>query len=812
MARAKTLKDTQGNVVYPVNKASNTYMSDNATSVEDMFPIGTNDIKDKAVTADKIDFETFPGVQVFGVTVDASLSVTPEYDGFMVAFAKVDDCWGMNGGMVTLSLGADSGHMGNQTAQCNGGNLVGRFLQASCFASCEKGKTVTLTSTLTNAGGFSNRHIWGYIIPFFGLKKEKTAKAILGENGNLNFVYDSNTYNVGDTYTDNLGETVIKGVYALPDEARDWSEYHNDITSANFTSDFNLFKPTDTVHWFLFCNFLGPITGLKNLNTSNVVSMYGMFSGVGQFVETPVSPVSLKGIETWDTSKVTDMSGMFAAAWEHFVVTDVDLSTWDTSNVTNMANMFEYFGGGNVSVGDLSNWDTSKVTNMSYMFNGVSGQDIDSIKNWDVSNVTGMQGMFYDTDKLSLDLSGWDTSNVTDMSSMFSNASKLKTVYVGDGWNTDKVEESLGMFDDATSLVGGSGTAWNASNPTDKTYAHVDGGTDNPGYFTKLAEPTAKAILGENGNLNFVYDNNTYAVGDTYTDNLGETTISAVYDVPLEAGIFSRPGWSGSASNMREDITSVNFAENFHNFKPLKILCWFYYDGYVSSITNAQNLNTSNVTDMTQAFYYTGYNSSTFSLEGINNWDTSNVTNMSYMFADTGRNATTWNIGDLSNWDTGEVTNMSNMFSDAGRKATTWSIGNISNWNVSNVISMNSMFQYTGFQAVNEFSIDLSNWDTRNVTDMGYMFDSSAASSLDLSSWDTSNVTRMETMFHYTVKLETVYVGDGWNTDKVTDSSDMFVNATSLVGGAGTTYSEGNPTDKTYAHIDGGTSNPGYFT
>ena len=40
------------------------------------------------------------------------------------------------------------------------------------------------------------------------------------------------------------------------------------------------------------------------------------------------------------------------------------------------------------------------------------------------------------------------------------------------------------MFENCTSLVGGKGTTWNASNPIDKTYAHIDGGTSNPGYFT----------------------------------------------------------------------------------------------------------------------------------------------------------------------------------------------------------------------------------------------------------------------------------------------------------------------------------------
>ena len=40
---------------------------------------------------------------------------------------------------------------------------------------------------------------------------------------------------------------------------------------------------------------------------------------------------------------------------------------------------------------------------------------------------------------------------------------------------------------------------------------------------------------------------------------------------------------------------------------------------------------------------------------------------------------------------------------------------------------------------------------------------------------------------------------------------DMFKNCTSLVGGLGTTY-DVNHVDKDYAHIDGGPSNPGYFT
>ena len=44
-----------------------------------------------------------------------------------------------------------------------------------------------------------------------------------------------------------------------------------------------------------------------------------------------------------------------------------DISKWDTSNVTDMSGMF-YKGYTLSSLPDISKWDTSKVTNMSSMF------------------------------------------------------------------------------------------------------------------------------------------------------------------------------------------------------------------------------------------------------------------------------------------------------------------------------------------------------------------------------------------------------------------------------------------------------------
>ena len=129
--------------------------------------------------------------------------------------------------------------------------------------------------------------------------------------------------------------------------------------------------------------------------------------------------------------------------------------------------------------------------------------------------------------------------------------------------------------------------------------------------------------------------------------------------------------------------------------------------------------------------------------------------------------------------------------------------------NTSKVTNMYGMFGY----CTSLTSVDLSHFNTSKVTNMSCMFAfCGSLTSLDLSHFNTSNVTNMENMFQGDSNLRTVYVGNGWSTAAVTASDYMFYNCTSLVGGKGTTYSSSNPMDKTYAHIDGGTSNPGYFT
>ena len=128
--------------------------------------------------------------------------------------------------------------------------------------------------------------------------------------------------------------------------------------------------------------------------------------------------------------------------------------------------------------------------------------------------------------------------------------------------------------------------------------------------------------------------------------------------------------------------------------------------------------------------------------------------------------------------------------------------------NTSEVTNMGHMFN----GCIELTSLDLSSFNTSKVTHMHQMFQFCyELTSLDLSNFNTAKVTDMHYMLDYCTNLRTIYVGDGWSTAAVTNSTSMFRNCTSLVGGQGTTY-DANHIDKAYAHIDGGPSNPGYFT
>ena len=239
------------------------------------------------------------------------------------------------------------------------------------------------------------------------------------------------------------------------------------------------------------------------------------------------------------------------------------------------------------------------------------------------------------------------------------------------------------------------------------------------------------------------------------------------YPIPWEG---EHPGWW--ENDDYDDITEVVFEQSFANYHELPNASWMF--------SGCENLK---------------------SIDGMSNFNTSNVTDMSYMFSLCGQ---LQNL-DLSNFNTSKVTNMAQMFSNCQ----TLENLNLSNFVTNNVTDMNGMF----IACSKLRNLYISSFNTSNVTNMSYMFTScQLLTSLNVASFNTISVTNMEGMFTACFNLKTIYASERWNTAGVTSSNSMFDGCNSLKGGQGTTWRDTYPTDKTYAQIDGGTSNPGYFT
>ena len=213
---------------------------------------------------------------------------------------------------------------------------------------------------------------------------------------------------------------------------------------------------------------------LTSFDTSNVTSMGGMFSNA----------IKLKSLDvsTFNTEKVEYMGYMFSGC---IALPDLNISNFDTSRVTDMKYMFSNLSG--VSSLDLSSFNTSHVTDMTYMFFGMTKLKNLNVQSFDTSNVTKMDNMFEGAMKEPmdsvLDLSNFNTSRVTSAKRMFSNTN-IKTIYASPLFDVSNIVNSIQMFVGSMRIVGGNGTSFSWSNPTDKTYARIDA-PGTPGYFTQ---------------------------------------------------------------------------------------------------------------------------------------------------------------------------------------------------------------------------------------------------------------------------------------------------------------------------------------
>ncbi len=231
----------------------------------------------------------------------------------------------------------------------------------------------------------------------------------------------------------------------------------------------NTYNCDNMMYMFYQCNTITSLD-LSRFKTKNVTNMKEMFH-------------NCKNLKTLDlgnfnTSNVTDMYGMFSSCRE---LTTLNVSSFDTSNVKDMRYMFYYDY--KLNSLDISGFDTKKVTHMNFMFYNTDLEYID-VSGFDTSEVKNMECMFDGSRKLkTLDLSNFNTSKVINFDNMFQACSNLEKIYASDKFVINPSGTSRRVFWGCKKLKGGSGSVWNENN-IDGSYAHIDGGPSNPGYFT----------------------------------------------------------------------------------------------------------------------------------------------------------------------------------------------------------------------------------------------------------------------------------------------------------------------------------------
>ncbi len=353
----------------------------------------------------------------------------------------------------------------------------------------------------------------------------------------------------------------------------------------------------------------------------------------------------------FDTSNTTAIANMF---WQCSNLASVNLSTFNTSNVTSMCFIFQDCS--SLTSIDVTNFDTSNCGNIHGMFDGCSALASIDVSNFNTTAAQSFTNMFSGCSSLTqLNLISFDTGG-RDVTTywMFANCTNLQTIIVSSAFDVTNVENSEDMFKNCQSLKGGysSGpTQWDSSNPTDKTYAIIDGGTSSPGYFS-----TAIAKVGD-----------TFCKNSTEAANaIGSATGDVTITLYRGAGLMDL-GNAGTAGTIAYAIKNNTTADSFRVIVPANANIamdldhagsfWktLFYECTKLVYADLRGLDTSNETNLETTFY----GCTNLQEVILSSFNTSKVTDMTSMFSGCS-NLKTIKVGPY--FVTGQVTSSDAMF------------------------------------------------------------------------------------------------------------------------------------------------------
>lgn len=277
--------------------------------------------------------------------------------------------------------------------------------------------------------------------------------------------YEGSLWTNSETITD----IVISPVINIPPNANQLMDVSREGNNSVFSymegntlhiqANGNIIFPENSSNFFRGFPNLKSIEGLEHIDTSKVTNMSGMFEDLPRLEKL--------NVRYFDVTNVTTMRHLFRCGGPecfhdlppavschngqptYEAIHDqseliLDVSLWDTPHLVNMLDIFR--GQVRIRTLDMGNFDTSKVTDMQGLFACTFALTELNISNFDTSSATTMNGMFYDARSIEeLDLSSFDTSNVLDMNRMFWNAVELRELDLSN-FNTSRVTDMRHMF------------------------------------------------------------------------------------------------------------------------------------------------------------------------------------------------------------------------------------------------------------------------------------------------------------------------------------------------------------------------------
>ena len=445
------------------------------------------------------------------------------------------------------------------------------------------------------------------------------------------------------------------------------------------------------------------VIDIKNWGTCIWTSMQVAFAGCDNLT-------TINSLDTPDLSSVTNMANMFRDARN--LSTIQNINSWNINNVQNIGFIF---GRTNFNQ-DIGNWDTSNVTDMSGVF-WVNTQFNHNVGNWNTSNVTTVYKMF-DNNKMNHSLAGWDISNITNFGGFMTNNTNLSPENYDAtliSWASQSPQPNVNIAFRSKHTY----RAASAMQTLIDTYGWTitDGGlvespefvisvqTDNDGssadnQFTLPWIGTYDVDWGDGVVENGVVDTQTH----TYAS-------AGTYDVKVTAA-------SGRISfNNGGDKTKLLDIKNWGTCEWVNLERAFMGCNSLTDVTATDTPNFSNLIDLGLLFY----NATSLTSIDVSSWDVSNVEQFDNMFVNcdiTSLDVSNWNVSnainlydfvggcillttlDVSNWNVGNCENFKLMFRNC-----TLLNPDVSNWDISSMTQVRDMFNNA-----DSFDRSLANW------------------------------------------------------------------------------------------------------